>query len=118
MSIIRGRKPITHVVGTGDNRFLTRCSDVYESIAGVVGVTKLVGDPPAGAKFFDIKNALRNGLAAKVTISYKDGTKIKTTKLIVAVDKLDTALGQLPSKNFDGTKEIVSARFPTRRVLR
>jgi hypothetical protein len=118
MSVIRGKKPVTHVVGTGDNKFLTRCSDVYGSIDTVVGVTKLTGDPPSGAKFFDLKNALRNGLAAKVRITYKDGTKNKTTDLIVAVDKLDTAIGQLPSKNFDSTKEIVSARFPVRRILR
>ena len=81
MSIIRGSKPVTHVVGTGDNRFLTRCSDVYANIASVVGVVKLTGEPPAGAKYFDIKSALRNGLAAKVKITYKDGTKNKTTNL-------------------------------------
>lgn len=116
---VKGAEIARHLVGTGKNQFVINLSDVYASISKITGVSKLTGDIPEGAFSLDYDAAVENGLALKVTISYKKtgATKVSESNIMVATEKLSTALTELVGENFNGGK-IVSARFRKRRILR
>ncbi|MDJ0797888.1 MAG: hypothetical protein QNJ51_13910 [Calothrix sp. MO_167.B12] len=119
MARVKGTATVRHIVGTGTKRFVINLSDVYSAIGTAVGVSKLTGDIPDDVPSLDYDGASRNGRAAKVRISYKKTgtTKLSQSNILVAVDKLDTALTDLVGKAYNGGT-IVSARFPRRRILR
>lgn len=113
---LKTAKRVPHLVGTGANAVVVSLPDVYGSIASVVGVAKLEGDPPNDASGGEVSDLMRGGQAIKIRISYKVGTKRKTSDVVCAVDKIKTAIQALPSKNFNGG-DVIRAYFPRRRRL-
>jgi hypothetical protein len=90
----------------------------YDATIGpIVGITKLSGAPPAGSFSETSVNGVRKGLLGSVKISYRVGTKRKSTNLLCSLEKIDTCTTELPGKAYGGGT-IVSARFPVRRRLR
>ncbi|MEG4058547.1 MULTISPECIES: hypothetical protein [unclassified Microcoleus] len=90
----------------------------YDSvIAPIVGATKLAGSPPDGASSETTVEGVKKGVIGSIKVSYKIGTKRKTSRLVVALPKMDTVINELPGKAFR-TGIITSAKFPTRRRLR
>ncbi|MEG4427071.1 MULTISPECIES: hypothetical protein [unclassified Microcoleus] len=90
----------------------------YDTTIGpIVGITPLTGPPPAGSFSETSVNGVRKGLLGSVRISYKVGTKRKSSKLLCSLEKIDTCTAELPGKAFK-TGTITGARFPTRRRLR
>lgn len=111
---VAGVDNVPHIVGTGDNRVLLVLPDVYSTIGAAIGVTKLVGDPPAGVPSTTIARAVAEGLVRKIKISYIGAnTKRKTATLIVAGDKSMQARASLIGNTYNSHK-IKTAYYPTR----
>lgn len=90
----------------------------YDAIVGpIVGITPLTGPAPAGSFSETSVNGVRKGLLGSVKISYRVGAKLKNTRLLCSLEKIDTCTTELPGKAYLGGT-IVSARFPVRRRLR
>lgn len=113
---LKTAKRVPHLVGSGANAVVVSLPDVYGQIASTVGVKKLESDPPEDASGGEVSDLMRGGQALKIRISYKVGTKRKTSDILCAVDKIKTAMPALPSKNFNGG-DIIRAYFPRRRRL-
>lgn len=93
-------------------------TEKYDSVIGpIVGITALTGAPPAGSFTETAVNGVRKGILGSVKISFRVGTKRKTTSLLCSLEKIDTCVAELPGKAYGGGT-ITSARFPTRRRLR
>ncbi|MEG4816875.1 hypothetical protein [Microcoleus sp. K5-D4] len=86
----------------GTGVLLMRLDDTtYDTvIAPIVGATKLAGSPPDGASSETTVEGVKKGVIGSVKVSYKVGTKRKTSRLIVALPKLDTVVTELPGKAF------------------
>ncbi|MEG4441973.1 hypothetical protein QUB47_19030 [Microcoleus sp. AT9_B5] len=111
---------VAHAVARDGTGILVMSLDdaTYDEVIGpIVGVTKLTGQPPAGSVSETSVEGVKKGMIGSVKISYKVGTKRKTSRLIVSLEKLDTVVNELPGKAFK-TGIITGARFPTRRRLR
>ena len=111
---------VAHVVDTaGTGKIIMSLPDsVYDGVIGpVVGITKLTGAAPAGSFTETSVAGVRKGLLGSVRVSVKVGTKLKSRKLLVSLEKLDTCVAELPGKAFAGGI-ITSARFPVRKRLR
>ncbi|HLO51133.1 MAG TPA: hypothetical protein VK211_22150 [Kamptonema sp.] len=86
-------------------------------VATATGVSELTGAPPAGSIAIGSVEAVMKGLIGSVRVTVLDGTKRRTRRLIVSLEKMDTVVAELPGKLL-GALTILSARFPTRRRLR
>jgi hypothetical protein len=111
----------THVIKVGNNPVLVRLPDVYSgtgsTIGTAVGVTKLAGEPPAGAQQGKISELQLNGQVAKIRISYRNAAgKYRTADVICDLDNYKTAIGTLPTKQYRGSN-IIEAYIPRRRRL-
>lgn len=80
-----------------------------ETQTGVDTVTDADKDEPC----VSVAELLGSGAAIGVTVSYMDGTKRKSSRLLVARSKLETALEELPGKTINGGV-IKSARVSRR----
>ncbi|MEH2367273.1 hypothetical protein [Nostoc sp.] len=110
---VAGVENVPHVVGTGENRVLLVLPDVYSTVGASLGVTKLVGDPPAGVPSTTVGRAVADGLIRKIKVSYIGAnTKRKTATLIVAGDKAMQARASLVGATFNNFK-IKTAYYPT-----
>lgn len=90
----------------------------YDATIGpIVGITKLTGAAPPGSFSETSVNGVRKGMLGSVKISYKVGAKIKQTRLLCSLEKIDTCTTELPGKTYQGGT-ITSARFSIRRRLR
>ena len=103
--------------GTGKVIMSLPSEKYAEPIGTIVGITPLTGTPPAGSFTETAVNGVRKGILGSVRISYRVGTKRKTTSLLCSLEKIDTCVAELPGKAYGGGT-IGSARFPTRRRLR
>lgn len=90
----------------------------YDATIGpIVGITALTGAPPAGSFSETSVAGVRKGLLGSVRVGFRVGTKLKYTRLLCSLEKIDTCTAELPGKAYGGGT-IVSAAFPTRRRLR
>jgi hypothetical protein len=76
-SRIAGVENVPHIVGTGENRVLLALPDVYGTLGAAIGVTKLVGDPPAGVQGTTVSRAIAEGQVRKIKITYIGATKLE-----------------------------------------
>lgn len=111
---------VAHQVDTAGTAKLVMSlpTGLYDGVIGpIVGITVLTGALPAGSFTETSVAGVRKGLLGSVKVSYKVGVKLKQSRLLCSLEKLDTCVAELPGKAFkSGT--IVSARFPVRRRLR
>lgn len=105
-----------HIVGSGSDAVIIALPDVYSNISGAVGVSKLTGDKPDGATGSTVSLAKRSGLVVPIRISYLEGTKRRYTTIICSLDKVKTAISELPGKTYN-TFKIKTAYFPRRMRL-
>jgi hypothetical protein len=102
----------TVTTGTDTDIFHFLAADgSYTGLGDETGVTET---PAAGAdKFptYKVSELLRKGVLIRVAISYREGTRNRTGKLVVTKAKLAAALGTLDGKAFRGGV-IKSARVP------
>ncbi|MBC1236185.1 hypothetical protein [Nostoc sp. 2RC] len=105
-----------HIVGSGSDAVVISLPDVYSNIESVVGVKKLTGDKPDGATGSTVSLAKKSGLVVPIRISYIEGTKRRYTTIICALDKVKTAVAELPGKTYN-TFKIKTAYFPRRMRL-
>jgi hypothetical protein len=111
---------VAHQVETaGTAKIIMSLPDnIYDATIGaIVGITKLTGSPPAGSFTETSVAGVRKGLLGSVRVTVLQGTKRRTRKLLVSLEKLDTCVAELPGKALNGLT-ILSARFPVRRRLR
>ena len=108
-------------INVAGSRVLLRLPETYDSIKTIVGLTDAADDSTAlNAKKTNF--LFENGLAAKIRITRKIGTKYVRSNIICDLEKLSTAFVALEGKTFGtgttaGAGEIISAGFPTRRRL-
>jgi hypothetical protein len=90
--------------------FFMAPKDAYTGLSDETGITEAAetDDDEVPSRVPDI---LANGALIRVAISYTVGAKRKTGKLLVAKDKLATALGALDGQSYKGGT-IKSARVP------
>lgn len=106
---------VVHIIDVGTNKASIILPDLYSAIAADVGVTKKAADTP-GAPRSSVRALLSGGMAARLRVSYVDGTKRRTANILCAADKLDTAPGAIVGKTY-GSFTIKTAYFPSRQRL-
>lgn len=106
----------THIVGSGSDAVIISLPDVYSGISSVVGVSKMTGAKPDGATGSTVGLAKKTGLVVPIRICYIEGTKRRYTNIICSLDKVKTALAELPGKTYN-TFKIKTAYFPRRMRL-
>jgi hypothetical protein len=92
--------------------FFRQVDGTYATLATETGIDKATADQQ-DAPLYDVKELLASGIVVRLSLSIKDGTRIKSGKILVTRDKVTTALDALKNKTFRGGT-IVSVRFPRR----
>jgi hypothetical protein len=116
MATTRSLEREAHIVGSGSDAVIISLPDVYSAISSVVGVSKMTGPKPDGATGSTVSLAKRSGLVVPLRICYIEGTKRRYTNIICSLDKVKTAIAELPGKNYN-TFKIKTAYFPRRMRL-
>lgn len=114
-------KKKNYEINVGGSKVLLRLPETYDTIKTIVGLT----DAPDNSTALNAKKTsfmFENGLAAKIRVTRKVGTKYVRSNIICDLEKLSTAFVALEGKTFGagstaGAGEIISAGFPTRRRL-
>lgn len=102
-----------HLVTVGTRKFLVELPDVYDSIKTQTGVEEATDANRADGLSYTVAGLLYSGMAAKLTVSYRENNKRKTAEIIVAIDKLSSAITGLKGKSFSGGT-IIKAYTPRR----
>lgn len=110
---IRGIARKEHLVKVGTRKFLVELPDVYDSISTLTGVSEATDADRADALSYTIPGLLYSGQVAKLTVSYNENNKRKTAEIVVAIDKLQSAIAGLKGKSFAGGT-IIKAYSPRR----
>ncbi|AFY39370.1 hypothetical protein Lepto7376_3133 [[Leptolyngbya] sp. PCC 7376] len=108
----------------GEQFILSLKDAVYASLAGVLGMTKVTGDPPEGARQITLDEAIDDNLVIFMNVTYSVGKnpvtgKLKTQQggIVIPRDNVNTALKPttgLASKSYRG-KAISRVRQPRKR---
>lgn len=106
---------VPHTLKVGSRNYTILLPDVYNGLGTQTGITK--GAPDESDGTLTVGDALKTGKAGRVRISWKENGKSKSTQLVVAIDKMDTAIGDLVDKSYRSNK-ITSAGIKRRRILR
>lgn len=110
------RAPLkAHTLKVGTKNYTIKLPDVYQGLGTVTGISS--GSPENSDGGHTLSTAKMAGLLGQIRISYKDGTKTKSSLLSVAIDKMDTAVSDVLGKQYRGFT-IASASIPRRRILR
>lgn len=110
---IRGIPRKEHLVTVGARKFLVELPDVYDAITNNTGVQEATDANRADALSYTVSGLLYSGMVAKLTVSYRENNKRKTAEIIVAIDKLQSAITGLKGKSFAGST-IIKAYSPHR----
>lgn len=110
-----------YVISAGGAQFLVKLPSTYDSINTLVGLTS-APDNSTALSVKDVKFLYANGLATKIRITRKVGTRYLSTNILCDLEKLPSALAGLEGKQFGagttaGAGEIISAGFGSRRRL-
>ncbi|MEH2174249.1 hypothetical protein [Nostoc sp.] len=100
----------SYLFGVAPDQFIMILPDEYDDIASFLGATELTGAAPAGVQKESLKSVLASGRAFHIKISYLNGTKRKTAKLVCDRAHIGSGLG-LVGKTFRGFK-ILGAVIP------
>jgi hypothetical protein len=92
--------------------FFMQDPTTYTGLEAVTGVDKAT-EAQLDAPRYKVGELLARGIVVRITVSIKDGTKIKTRKLLVTKDKVVAALEGLKGKAVGGGT-VTSARVPRR----
>lgn len=88
--------------GSEKEYFFLQSPTSYEGSLDTVTGVKAAADSEQDEPNISVASLLRSGKLHRVVIRYTSGTGFKTAKLLVARDKLGTALDQLVDKTFRG----------------
>lgn len=116
---------VPHYYTEGSIRYVLSLPDVYQgeqsTIASALGITRPENyEPDDDDVGLSVSEGLRAGKLIRLRISYRDvvsGRNVtKSAKIICPVNKVDTAIPALRSKEYKG-KNITGAGIPRRRRL-
>ena len=121
------QKLFNHEFAIGSKKYLVVLPDYYQgnggggtgNIGSAMGITKI--DPateinPDDYDSLTIGEGLKAGMLLRMRISYEDGTKTKSARIVCPIDKAKAAKASLLGKTYKG-KNIISAGIPRRRRL-
>jgi hypothetical protein len=106
-----------------NTRFIINLPDVYlgqsSTFGAVFGLTKLADNfvPDEDDAGITVSEGLKTGKLVRVRLSYKDGTKFKSARVVCPTARLEAALQSASTRKYKG-KDIISAGIPRRRRLR
>lgn len=96
----------------GNTYFFLQSDTAYTGLATETGIDKAT-EAQQDAPRYKIGELLARGILVRLAVSIKDGTRIKTRKLLVTKDKVIPALEGLKNKAYGGGT-ITSVRVPRR----
>lgn len=113
---------LPHYFTEGSTRFILSLPDVYGgngyTIGQALGITKapdgfVADDDDAG---LSVSEGLRTGKLVRLRLSYREGSRSKSTKIVCPTGKVSTAINSIQGKTYD-SKKVISAGIPRRRRL-
>lgn len=121
------QKFFCHTFKIGIKEYLIALPDYYDgnggggvsNIGSAMGISKIFPETEIDPDKYDtvtVSDGLKNGVLVRLRISYDDGTKNKSARIICPVDKAKVAICALLGKIYKG-KIVVSAGIPRRRRL-
>lgn len=96
--------------GTG----VIKTTVVSDAVATALGLTPIAPNTAPNGSKQTVRNLMSSGNAARIKVSYLDGTKRRTKNLLCAAEKLDTACAALYGQSIADGQTILSAYFPAR----
>ncbi|WP_392533763.1 hypothetical protein [Nostoc sp. C117] len=100
----------SYIFGQSPDQFIMVLPVAFDDIASACGASELTGAAPAGVDKLSLKQVLTSGKGFHVRISYLNGTKRKTAKVICDRNHIGGALG-LVGKKYK-TFDILGATIP------
>lgn len=117
---------VPHYYNEGQTRYILSLPDVYASegstIASALGLTKAPAnfEPDDDDVGLSVSEGLRTAKLVRLRISYRDTvggrTVTKSSRIVCPVQRVDTAIASLKTKNYKG-KNVTGAGVPRRRRL-
>lgn len=99
---------------TSGGKGVIKTTVVPDAVATALGLTPIApGTSGVGAKQ-NVRGLMSSGNAARIRVSYMDGTKRRTKNLLCAASNLDTACGALYGLSLGEGFPILTAYFPSK----